>query len=330
MKNSIIISIITTAALLFNSCTSDKDIKNGRRPNACSLNSNEVLIVANKSWLSHGDGIEFRNIVERPIKGLPQPEPNFHVTSINPRDYKGKFTIYANILVADINKDYDEAKLDIRYDVNAKSQVIIVAAAPSSSKLMSLLENKKDSILNIFVKNEIDSERRILKKTHSNKVLESSQKMFGISMYAPVDIETVTTHDNFYWATSKNLNNEMNICMYSIPCTSKKDLNLTSFIEKRDSVMKKYVQGEKDNQFMKTDTRELYERTRVRDNRLVYEVRGLWYMENDAMGGPFVSYSYFDSKNKRLIVVEGFVFAPHKKKHTLIRKLEAAIQEVKS
>jgi len=44
------------------------------------------------------------------------------------------------------------------------------------------------------------------------------------------------------------------------------------------------------------------------------------------MGGPFVSYSQVDSANNRVIVAEGFVYAPEKKKRPFIRQLEAAIQ----
>lgn len=48
-------------------------------------------------------------------------------------------------------------------------------------------------------------------------------------------------------------------------------------------------------------------------------------MENDGMGGPFVSHSRVDTVNNRVIVVEGFVFAPEKMKRGLIRRLEGAL-----
>jgi len=43
------------------------------------------------------------------------------------------------------------------------------------------------------------------------------------------------------------------------------------------------------------------------------------------MGGPFVSHSRLDEKNNRVIVVEGFVYAPDKMKRTMLRRLEAAL-----
>ena len=62
------------------------------------------------------------------------------------------------------------------------------------------------------------------------------------------------------------------------------------------------------------------------NGHFVQEVRGLWRMENDMMGGPFVSYTQVDTLTNRVIVTEGFVYAPEKKKRQYIRELEAALQ----
>ena len=43
------------------------------------------------------------------------------------------------------------------------------------------------------------------------------------------------------------------------------------------------------------------------------------------MGGPFVSHSRVDTETNRVVVVEGFVYAPEKMKRGLIRRLEGAL-----
>ena len=47
-------------------------------------------------------------------------------------------------------------------------------------------------------------------------------------------------------------------------------------------------------------------------------LRGLWRMEGDKMGGPFVSHALLDKKKGRVIVAESFVYAPESKKANLI------------
>ena len=55
-------------------------------------------------------------------------------------------------------------------------------------------------------------------------------------------------------------------------------------------------------------------------------MRGLWEMENDMMGGPFVSYSQVDTAKNIVVVTEGFIYAPEKRKRDYIREMEAALQ----
>ena len=54
-------------------------------------------------------------------------------------------------------------------------------------------------------------------------------------------------------------------------------------------------------------------------------VRGLWRMEGDMMGGPFVSHAQLDEARQRVIVVEGFVYAPETDKRNFLRRIEAAL-----
>ena len=54
-------------------------------------------------------------------------------------------------------------------------------------------------------------------------------------------------------------------------------------------------------------------------------MRGLWKVVGDMMGGPFVSHIRLDEQNQRIVVVEGFVYAPETNKRNYIRRLEASL-----
>jgi hypothetical protein len=60
-----------------------------------------------------------------------------------------------------------------------------------------------------------------------------------------------------------------------------------------------------------------------------FEVRGLWRMKGDFMGGPFVSHSRVDTINNRVITAEIFVYSPDKMKRNLVRTLEASLYTLK-
>ncbi len=319
--------MLSTSICLFTSCNSNNEKTKKKKATAAVISQPyELLIVADKTWLAT-DGMEFRQIVDRPIIGLPQPESNFRITTLNPRDFKGKFTMYGNIFIAKLDQEYKETKCIVEHNVNARPQVIITIESPSTNDMMVYLETRKDSILDIFNENELAREKSILKKHNSSQLSTQVKKQFNIDIHAPEEIDIVYPHENFIWATSES-KASLNLCIYTYPYTGEENFTLENFINKRDSVMKIRVQGNKEGQYMKTDSRYVFESASINGNNFIYKVRGLWIMVNDAMGGPFVSYARLDKLNNRIVVAEGFVFAPDEKKRPLIRKLEAALQTV--
>ncbi len=59
------------------------------------------------------------------------------------------------------------------------------------------------------------------------------------------------------------------------------------------------------------------------------ETRGLWDVKNAFMSGPFVNYVIEDKNNSRLIIAEGFAFAPSLEKRDYMLELEAIIKSIK-
>jgi hypothetical protein len=62
--------------------------------------------------------------------------------------------------------------------------------------------------------------------------------------------------------------------------------------------------------------------------RNAYETKGTWQMKNDFMSGPFINYVIFDKENKRILVLEGFCYAPSKEKRDLMFELESIIKSI--
>jgi len=60
-----------------------------------------------------------------------------------------------------------------------------------------------------------------------------------------------------------------------------------------------------------------------------YEIRGIWEVKNDFMGGTFINYSFIDKKNNRILCLDGFVYAPNQDKRDYIFELEAIFKSLK-
>ena len=147
----------------------------------------------------------------------------------------------------------------------------------------------------------------------------------GDVLTIPVDIKKMKVCEDFIWASNDALSGLQNIVIYSYPYVTEKVFRKGVYIALRDSFMKKNIPGGKPNQYMATDKNHVEVKNITVRGEYAQEARGLWHMENDAMGGPFVAHSVVDTVNNRIIVVEGFVYAPEKMKRTMIRRLEAAL-----
>lgn len=282
----------------------------------------ELLVVANKDWLKTEAGQKLVEIVEAPISGLPQREGNFRVTYVNPEAFKGVFQFYANILVVKVDMKHEESRMTLEKDLYARPQMVEGLYAPTDWAFVRLLEAHKKDILRHFNENEFARERKFLEKNYNGAVMAQVKKQFGVSINVPQDVDDMKIGENFLWASASKKDFQQNVCIYTLPWS-----NNLSFEDVRDSVMKVNIPGDREDQWMETDRRTVMIDDITRTDLLV--VRGLWDMRNDAMGGPFVSYCYVDTIRNRFLIVEGFVFAPDKKKRPIMRQLEAALQTVK-
>lgn len=286
----------------------------------------ELLVVADKEWLKTGAGQALVDVVEAPIEGLPQVEPNFRVTYINPYAFNGTFKTYANIVVVRIGRKYlERAGMVMQCDVYAQPQVLLYLEAPDDRTFVEYVEKNRALILEKLNMNEFQRERALLSKHHDKTVTDQVKKMFGVTLHAPKNIDDLKKGENFLWASDSKQEFRQNVCVYTLPM---QDMTMERLVEVRDSVMKVNIPGGREDQWMETDSRTVSASMVRFDGKEILSVRGLWDMKNDAMGGPFVCYVYPDYAHDRLLVAEGFAFAPEEKKRLIVRQLESALQTV--
>ena len=303
--------------------SSDKPAKLGKTNSAPW----EMLLVTNKEWITTADGEVFMQAMQKEIPGLNQVEPSFRVMTINPVSFTKSFHGFANIVVADFGDQYKSADMKMTRNVYAQPQIVIRITAPTGRELSQYASDNADRIMQVFVDAELLAQQKVLLQHYSRPVLQQAQKQFGVSIYAPQEIAIVKKKgENFFWASSEEQDNRLNICMYSVPLDQSWNSSLEAL---RDSVMEKNIRGYHDNQYMATVPKTTILREINLGGRRVTEMRGIWEMKNDMMGGSFVSLARVDSAANRLLVTEGFVYAPNKNKRKFIRSLEAALRTLR-
>lgn len=137
------------------------------------------------------------------------------------------------------------------------------------------------------------------------------------TMDIPNEMSATKEGKDFCWMTDNGASIMRNICVYSYLATR---LDTADIIAKRDSVMRENIHGETDDMVMATDRRMPVSHSIAPNGRLRTE--GTWEMKGDMMGGPFVSHSFLDEANGRVIVAEGFLFAPDRDMATPMKRIE--------
>lgn len=296
------------------------------RPNATGAPSEVIVVMENKYW-DGAAGEALSKVLQAPVKGLPQQEPSLSVSQVDPGRFDGMFRVVRNILLVDIDStQYTKAAMNSAKDTWARNQLVIKITAPTVSDFISYVEKHGSAIDRAYVKEEFGRTQAYLQKKYSKTAQDKIREMFGLEISVPSDMTLYKDSTDFFWTTNDAASGRRDLVVYSFPYTDANTFTKDYMIAMRDSVMKANIPGGFPGSYMTTQKQFVtdYQGIDV-DGKYVGELRGLWRMEGDKMGGPFVSHAIVDEKNGRVIVAEGFVYAPETDKRNHMRQLEAAL-----
>lgn len=319
------LSVLLVLCLLLTGC---KEAKKMITP-ASTGAPYEMMIVVDKALYERPAGQALKEVLTTSVPGLPQPEPNFRISTVAMQHFDRTFKMFRNIIVVDIDPSrFTQTKLKYVKDVNAAPQMVLTIQSPSESEFGDFVYQNGDMIVDFFVRAELNRQINFLEETHSPKMGRAVKEMFDCDLWVPTELDILKKGEDFLWM-SESQNNQLNFCMYSYPYVSSDIFTADYFVHKRDSVMAKNIPGEREGMHMAT---QFYRGQYMVDSEnlavrgaFAQQVRGLWHITKDNMGGPFVSHVRVDTVNQRVIVAEGFVYRPTEAKRNLMRKLEATL-----
>ena len=320
-KHLILILIMVSPLLLF-SC---KDKGSVHKPNI-SGSTGEMLIVMNDSVSSSEGGEQLESIMRQSVMGLPQAETLFDVSIIPHRAFSERLKSFRNLVIVKVSP---KQKTGIKYykDQWGKQQAMAQVFARDTWQLDSLIEAEEVRLTGFFVKAERDRSQKYYRKYINKNLTEKFQEKWNAFMIVPVNYKENTPGKDFMWMSHETPLVSQGLLVYSFEYTGHESISEAYLLNKRDSVLKINVPGPSDGSYMETENRipVTYKRFEHKDHQIV-EMRGLWRVEGDIMGGPFVSFAHIDPENNRIVVTEGYVYAPEKpEKRNLVWQLESVL-----
>jgi hypothetical protein len=310
--------LFAIAAISLLGCTSDKH--NTQLGAAGKINHISVII---DDALWNGEvGDSIRNKFASPVLGLPQEEPLFTINQYPLKLLEGFSTSARNILIIKAGKrDFKIA--------TARKQNLIYFSGRNVAEILEILEVNAGKTIELIKATELTESIRLI----DTSLIEEPHLLsrFAISLHIPSTFKVALEADRFLWLKREIISGSISILVYEIPQSSiGTDNPAGDIIRIRDSIGALYIRGNVPDSPMITEQAYMPYLRRVKIAEIpAIEARGTWELRNDFMSGPFLLYAVGDTRNSRILILEGFCYAPSKEKRDLIHELEAIFKSIK-
>ena len=290
----------------------------------------EILVVVDQGLWERPAGRALFDVLDTDVPGLPQSERSFRMMNTAPAYYDATLKLIRNIIIVDVNPNlYTQPKFKHARDVYAAPQSILTIQAPDEESFGTFVTENSQVIIDYFTHAEMNRQIAALENKHSDYIATKVKSKFDCDVWVSGELASYKEGEDFFWAGTNTATGDRNFVIYSYPYTDKDTFTKEYFVHKRDSVMRVNIPGAREGMYMATDTLMTDVRPINVQGEYALEARGLWRVEGDFMGGPYVSHARLDKLNQRIIVSEIFVYSPDKLKRNLVRQMEASLYTLK-
>ncbi|MGD8781457.1 MAG: DUF4837 family protein [Ignavibacteria bacterium] len=343
MKKFLLFTFLIVVVLFFQSCEQKKKAIG---------NEDEIFVIA--------DSVEYYDLeasllqVFGKIIYTPQPENLFQIRRL-PFEKLNSMKRRKNVIIAaPLNSDsqtsnyiesilspdvkslieMDSAFVFNKYDLWAKDQLVMVLTAPSTEKLNEKILGNHENLLHYF---QNISNKRLFKslynaKYEKKKIEAEILRDHGFIIYVQADFLLAKNipEDNFVWLR-RAVNSDMErwVFVHYIENATPEYLNQDSIASIRNRITKRFYQTIDGESYVEiSDNYKTTTEVNFHGRYALY-TQGLWRMNDKSMGGPFLSYMFFDEKTNRIYMLDGSLYAPKYKKRKLIQQIDVTLQSFK-
>lgn len=346
---------LAIAAFICTSCSEEVRNRLSAKSNAFGK-ANHVVVIADEDVWQGAVGDTFRYYFSSAFLILPQPEPILDLKHFTPLDLEkdpirrelrtyiylsdmtDKSSATAALMLEDVGSErVRSAKEGKGYgniqkqDKWALGQLNVYMYGTSEESLLTNIKKNYSTILKrIKEKDQELIAANVYAGGESRKIGENVNQSMGIKLKVPVDYYVAMEEENTMWLRKMTKEFSSNILLHKLPYTAKEQLSYQGLKTLRDSLTKQYISSDVEGSFMLVNDIDLpmFVKSVEINEFYAVEAKGIWELNNDYMGGPFISYLVHNPNNNELFLLDGFVFAPSKKKRELMQYLEHILSTV--
>ena len=318
---------LATIVIFFFSCSNQSGTSTHK---SITGKPGEMVVVISKENWKNEPGELIRKVIAQPQLGLPQEEPLFTITDVPKEAFKDIFKSTRNILTVHITSSIEEPGVTYRDNVWAAPQATATINASNTDEFIEIFNKNSDKIIAYFLNCEKQRLTETYTKIHEQSVLNTLRDKYGMTMNTIPGFKIAEEYKDFLWFRYETPEISQGIFLYWFDYESDSTFTPDYLLRKRNELFHQYVPGAAEGSYMTTEMDippvfNIFEH----NGNYAAEMRGLWKVYGDFMGGPYVLIAELDASRQRVVVADGFVYAPSKEKRNLLRQVEAMIYSLK-
>lgn len=324
---TILVVVFTIYAMA--SCTTNTK---SSKPRSIGNTSEILVIVENEKQWDNGIGKIIRETFGQDQYGLNQSEPLFRLSHVQKSSFSDLFKKHHNLFIIDINPKIKEPKIETSVDLWSKPQRIFKITAASSQEFVEVVSNNQERFINAYHQTDMQRIMEVFRPVQNKKVVAEIKKATGIKMVVPKDFTLAKNLDDFMWIRKEAGAYSQGIFIISADYQDTAQFRKESVISRIDQALKANVPGAVYDSYMTTDNEFVLPKEKILSDfpaGFAVEVVGLWTVENDFMGGPFKSFTFYNETTGKIVTMVAYVYKPNEKKRNLLKQVEAILYSVK-
>ena len=316
----------------------------------------KVAVLADASIWDRAPGDTLRYYYESAFPILPQPEPLFdlqhqtfdnliqdpirkqlrsYLVLVNFSDKESLITKLAStdMTVAKLAAGFNDKDYQLKIGKNkwAENQLVLYIIGKNESGLIDGIKASLPGFSKrLFEFDKLQYEASLFQGGHSDEIEGKLKSYYNINMSVPERFLIGIDKKPFLWVQYITSHFTNGLIFYSAPYKDKDQFSEDRLIALRDSLTKAHIHGSTSDMYMKINNVDLptFHYSREIQGNYASELRGIWEMENDFMGGAFTTFLIHDPKRDQVVFVDAFVYGPGQKKREAMKQLTYLIEEL--
>lgn len=320
-SSKILLFFLLIGAGFLSSCSYDVPVLPGSGGKTC-----EIIVVTPKNIWQGSVGDSIRKHFASVQPGLNQPEPYFDLVNIQPSQFNESemFQHHRNIIIVEFDSNED-SRYELFQDPWAFPQVVMKYTVPDVDAFNRMFTTRKERMMQSVYAKEYQRIQKVFKESEQLNITEQLRNKFKFEMVFPDGFQFASQRRDFGWIRKESKDYGQGIIFSIYPYSGHSDFELENILNRRNEMVQ-LVPGPADGSYMSTETGfpECYPTSRPINLNGLYaiETRGLWRLEGDFMGGPFVNYVIPDTANNRIVMLDAYLYSPRKAKRDLLLQME--------